>query len=60
MAGTADFIKVEQGKLMVAMKLDEKGAPSKTGKTTIHGSTHGFVRIDGTQYRVSILVTKEA
>ena len=55
----ADYIKIEAGKLMVNMAIDAKGKESATGKTIVHGSTHGFTRIDGTKYRVNIVLTSE-
>ena len=55
-----DGIAVKNGNLVVNVPVSSKGEASKTGKTTIHYSTHGFQRIDGTDYRISVLVTKEA
>ena len=54
-----ETINIVDNMLHVNLNVD-KGVPSKTGKTVICASTHGFQRIAGTEYRVSVLLTKEA
>ena len=50
-------IKLEGKKLIITAELD-KGTPSKTGKTMILASTHGFVNVPGSDIKVSLNVCK--
>ncbi len=53
-------LKVNGDKLVITVNLEETHGPSKTGKTTIVGTTHGFTTVDyqGEPISVSVNVTK--
>ena len=53
-------VKVVNGYLVMCVKLDTKGRPSSTGKSTVHASTGGFTAIDGSAFRVNLTVIKKA
>lgn len=54
----AASVSVKNGRLAIDAELDSKGRDSASGKTTVHYTTGGFVAIDGSEYKVSVTVTK--
>ena len=54
-----DSVSITNGQLHVHVTLT-KGTPSSTGKSTVHASTGGFKRIEGTEYSYSLLVIRKA
>jgi len=54
----ASSISIKNGRLAIDAELDPKGRDSASGKTTVHYTTGGFTDIDGSDYKVSVTVTK--
>ena len=54
----ADSLSIKNGRLAVDAEIDSKGHDSASGKTTVHYTTGGFKAVDGSDYKVSITVTK--
>jgi len=54
----ADNLSIKNGRLAVDAAIDPKGRDSESGKTTVHYTTGGFIALEGSDYKVSITVTK--
>jgi hypothetical protein len=47
-------LKLEGKTLIIRINTDSAGTPSKSGKMSLIASTHGFVRVDGTDLKLSL------
>ena len=54
----ANTISIKNGRLAIDAEVDDKGYESASGKTMVHFTTHGFVNVEGSPYRISITMTK--